>query len=74
MSEMTVDTMKVDTIEQASATPSQEMPYAGLGLARDEYAKIVSILGRRPTDSELYMYSIMWSEHCSSRASVRTPV
>ncbi len=59
----------VDTVETAAATTDQEMPYAGLGLAPDEYSKIVTILGRRPTDSELYMYSIMWSEHCSYKSS-----
>jgi phosphoribosylformylglycinamidine synthase II len=61
--------MFIDTVENAAATSEQEMPYAGLGLAPDEYEKIKSILGRRPTDSELYMYSIMWSEHCSYKSS-----
>jgi phosphoribosylformylglycinamidine synthase subunit PurL len=59
----------IDTVERAASTPEQEMPYAGLGLQPDEYSKIVAILGRRPTDSELYMYSIMWSEHCSYKSS-----
>jgi phosphoribosylformylglycinamidine synthase len=59
----------VDTVERAASSPDQEMPYAGLGLQPDEYDKIVTILGRRPTDSELYMYSIMWSEHCSYKSS-----
>ncbi|MEO6204750.1 MAG: phosphoribosylformylglycinamidine synthase subunit PurL [Mycobacteriales bacterium] len=45
------------------------MPYAELGLKDDEYARIVEILGRRPTSSELAMYSIMWSEHCSYKSS-----
>jgi phosphoribosylformylglycinamidine synthase subunit PurL len=61
--------MFIDTVENAATTSDKEMPYAGLGLAPDEYAKIVAILGRRPTDSELYMYSIMWSEHCSYKSS-----
>jgi len=30
---------------------------------------IVGILGRRPTDTELAMYSVMWSEHCSYKSS-----
>jgi phosphoribosylformylglycinamidine (FGAM) synthase-like enzyme len=59
----------VDTIDRALAGPDDHQPYAQLGLAPDEYAKIRSILGRRPTDSELYMYSIMWSEHCSYKSS-----
>jgi phosphoribosylformylglycinamidine synthase subunit PurL len=44
-------------------------PWAALGLKRDEYAKIIEILGRRPTSSELAMYSVMWSEHCSYKSS-----
>ncbi len=44
-------------------------PYAELGLEDDEYARIVEILGRPPTDEELAMFSIMWSEHCSYKSS-----
>ncbi len=52
-----------------SHTPNQEQPWAELGLKADEYAKITEILGRRPTSSELAMYSVMWSEHCSYKSS-----
>ncbi|MGZ4650572.1 MAG: phosphoribosylformylglycinamidine synthase subunit PurL, partial [Kineosporiaceae bacterium] len=44
-------------------------PYRELGLAYDEYAQVRHILGRRPTTSELAMYSVMWSEHCSYKSS-----
>ncbi|MGA4540936.1 phosphoribosylformylglycinamidine synthase subunit PurL [Uniformispora flossi] len=44
-------------------------PYAELGLKDDEYQRIVTILDRRPTSSELAMYSVMWSEHCSYKSS-----
>ncbi len=40
-----------------------------LGLKRAEYHKIVEILERVPTVTELYMYSLMWSEHCSYKHS-----
>jgi phosphoribosylformylglycinamidine (FGAM) synthase-like enzyme len=40
-----------------------------LGLKADEYENIKGILGRRPTGSELAMYSVMWSEHCSYKSS-----
>ena len=40
-----------------------------LGLKLDEYEKIVDILGRIPSVTELYMYSLMWSEHCSYKHS-----
>ena len=57
-----------DTVENASATPDQVQPYAELGLKDDEYASIREILGRRPTNAELAMYSVMWSEHCSYKS------
>ncbi len=54
----------VDTVANAAVTPEKEQPYALLGLKDDEYNRIREILGRRPTSSELAMYSVMWSEHC----------
>ena len=62
-------TQTVDTVEHAEATPDQPQPYRELGLKDDEYQRIRDILGRRPTDSELAMYSVMWSEHCSYKSS-----
>ncbi|MEE6271738.1 phosphoribosylformylglycinamidine synthase subunit PurL [Georgenia sp. MJ206] len=59
----------LDTVARAAATPDVELPYASLGLKDDEYARIVEILGRRPTAAELAMYSVMWSEHCSYKSS-----
>ncbi|MEJ7629617.1 MAG: phosphoribosylformylglycinamidine synthase subunit PurL [Nocardioidaceae bacterium] len=44
-------------------------PWAELGLKSDEYAQLREILSRRPTSSELAMYSVMWSEHCSYKSS-----
>ena len=61
--------MTIDTVSKAQAGPADEQPYAALGLKDDEYAKIREILGRRPTNSELAMYSVMWSEHCSYKSS-----
>ncbi|MFI9006938.1 phosphoribosylformylglycinamidine synthase subunit PurL [Actinosynnema sp. NPDC053489] len=61
--------MAVDTVKNAESTPDQEQPYKELGLKDDEYARIKDILGRRPTDAELAMYSVMWSEHCSYKSS-----
>ncbi len=59
----------IDTVKNAQAAPGADMPYAELGLKDDEYARIVELLGRRPTAAELAMYSIMWSEHCSYKSS-----
>lgn len=61
--------MKLDTVEVATNSPEQKQPYNELGLKDDEYARIKEILGRRPTSSELAMYSVMWSEHCSYKSS-----
>ncbi|MFT0847282.1 phosphoribosylformylglycinamidine synthase subunit PurL [Actinomycetaceae bacterium L2_0104] len=58
-----------DTIADAAATPDQPMPWAALGLKEDEYQRIRELLGRRPTNAELAMYSVMWSEHCSYKSS-----
>ena len=38
-------------------------------LTDDEYKKIVNILGREPNLTELGMFSVMWSEHCSYKSS-----
>ncbi|MGZ8723933.1 MAG: phosphoribosylformylglycinamidine synthase subunit PurL, partial [Aeromicrobium sp.] len=59
----------LDTVENAASTSDREQPWAALGLKEDEYAQIREILGRRPTDAELAMYSVMWSEHCSYKSS-----
>ena len=58
-----------DTVSDATQTPDQAQPWAELGLKDGEYARIKEILGRRPTSSELAMYSVMWSEHCSYKSS-----
>ena len=61
--------MALDTVAIATANPDTTQPFAELGLKGDEYARIKEILGRRPTSSELAMYSVMWSEHCSYKSS-----
>jgi phosphoribosylformylglycinamidine synthase len=61
--------MSVDKVSDAAASPKTVQPFAELGLKKDEYESIREILGRRPTSSELAMYSVMWSEHCSYKSS-----
>jgi phosphoribosylformylglycinamidine synthase len=39
------------------------------GLKADEYERIVGFLGREPNLTELGMFSVMWSEHCSYKSS-----
>ncbi len=42
-----------------------------LGLREDEFEKIKQILGRTPNFNEVAMYSVMWSEHCSYKNSIK---
>jgi phosphoribosylformylglycinamidine synthase subunit PurL len=60
-----------DTVARAAATGDRPQPYAELGLTSDEYQRIRQTLGRRPSDCELAIYSVMWSEHCSYKSSRR---
>lgn len=41
-----------------------------LGLLPEEFDKIIEILGRRPNFTELSIFSVMWSEHCSYKNSI----
>lgn len=41
-----------------------------LGLTEKEYEKILEMLGRTPTYTELGVFSVMWSEHCSYKNSI----
>jgi phosphoribosylformylglycinamidine synthase len=42
-----------------------------LGLRKEEFEKIIHILGRVPNFTELSAYSVMWSEHCSYKNSIK---
>src|SRR3982751_2080111 len=42
-----------------------------LGLLPEEFEMIVQILGRAPNFTELSIYSVMWSEHCSYKNSIK---
>jgi len=39
------------------------------GLSPEEYARVLKILGREPNITELGIFSVMWSEHCSYKSS-----
>ena len=43
--------------------------YAQMGMSDSEYEKVVQILGRQPNYTELGLFSVMWSEHCSYKNS-----
>ena len=40
-----------------------------MGLSGEEYDRAVAILGRAPNLTELGIFSVMWSEHCSYKSS-----
>jgi phosphoribosylformylglycinamidine synthase len=56
--------MKHSPVEVTLATAEEH------GLNAEEYGKILSILGRVPTITELGIFSVMWSEHCSYKNSI----
>ena len=57
----------------ASSHPRAELAPPGLraryNLTEEEYHRIIQLIGRRPTDVELNVFSVMWSEHCSYKSS-----
>ncbi len=59
----------------APAAPAQAEPaitaelVASHGLSDEEYARIEALLGRAPNFTELGIFSVMWSEHCSYKSS-----
>ncbi|WP_266365441.1 phosphoribosylformylglycinamidine synthase subunit PurL [Tellurirhabdus rosea] len=58
----------------AAEAPEQAIPTVEtarkLGLLPDEYDRICDILGRKPNFTELSIFSVMWSEHCSYKNSI----
>jgi len=61
MTSSSIDPAPEPTVTQALA--------ADLGLKPDEYARILAILGRAPSYTELGIFSAMWNEHCSYKSS-----
>ena len=57
---MEKNTQELATLEQATT----------LGLLPEEFEHIKSILGRTPNFTEMSVYSVMWSEHCSYKNSI----
>ena len=41
-----------------------------LGLKKEEFHQICEVLGRTPNFTELSIYAVMWSEHCSYKNSI----
>lgn len=58
-------------MENKTATLATVEQAKELGLLPEEFDKISEILGRTPNFTELSVYSVMWSEHCSYKNSIK---
>lgn len=58
----------MDTLIQQESTLEQAQE---LGLLPEEFDKVKEVLGRVPNFTELSIFSIMWSEHCSYKNSIK---
>jgi phosphoribosylformylglycinamidine synthase len=56
------------TTEETRTTTADDA--AALGLTAAEFERICDVLGRKPNYTELGVYSVMWSEHCSYKNSI----
>ncbi len=65
------ETTRTVPITSASEPGSETVPQVVTrhGISAGEYAKILEILGREPNLTELGIFSVMWSEHCSYKSS-----
>ena len=61
-----IESAKLDSTAPAEITPQLLRDH---GITPDEYARIRKSLGRVPTLTELGIFSVMWSEHCSYKSS-----
>jgi phosphoribosylformylglycinamidine synthase len=57
-------------MNQAETLPTLETALK-LGLTEEEYLRTQEILGRKPNFTELSIFSVMWSEHCSYKNSIK---
>jgi phosphoribosylformylglycinamidine synthase subunit PurL len=59
-------------VQHREPTPEEilsQKVYREMGLTDEEYEKTVEILGRKPNYTEIGIFSVMWSEHCSYKNS-----
>src|SRR6476469_3707786 len=55
--------------QERMQTPVNESLARSFGLSAEEYDRVLTIMGRTPTLTELGIFSVMWSEHCSYKSS-----
>ena len=56
-------------LEPTAEQIKEQRMYADLGMSDSEFALVESILGRLPNWTEIGLFSVMWSEHCSYKNS-----
>lgn len=56
-------------IEPSAEEIKLEQLYKDMGLSDKEYEKVCEILGKEPNFTEIGIFSVMWSEHCSYKHS-----
>jgi phosphoribosylformylglycinamidine synthase II len=61
----------VRVINQSTAMQATLEQAVKLGLREDEFEQLKEVLGRTPNFTETAMYSVMWSEHCSYKNSIK---
>jgi phosphoribosylformylglycinamidine synthase II len=57
---------RIHNLEVATITPEV---YTSMGLNEFEYGRILDLMGREPSLTELGMFAVMWSEHCGYKYS-----
>ena len=62
-------TRRLDTAMRVDMSAITPEIVAQHGLSEDEYARVLNALGREPNLTELGIFSVMWSEHCSYKSS-----
>ena len=61
-----MDAKTPDTHARPAITPEIVAEH---GLKSEEYERLLGVLGRAPSLTELGIFSVMWSEHCSYKSS-----
>jgi phosphoribosylformylglycinamidine synthase len=69
--ESSPETLATAATESVVPTPAQITPalLKTHSITADEYARIEKLMGRTPSLTELGIFSVMWSEHCSYKSS-----
>ena len=62
-------TQQLSVKEPTAEQIAEQKIYRQMGVTDDEYARICELMGRQPNYTEIGVFSVMWSEHCSYKNS-----